>query len=125
MSWGKIKRDPADKLFSEYIRKRDGRCVRCGKTENLQCSHFWSRRMEGVRFDPINAEALCPGCHKRWEHQKEIKIHDELIMGEYAQYKLEKLGQRGYDLLKLKAHKTYNKDRKLALITVKELMKTL
>lgn len=123
--WGTVKRDKADKLFSEYIRKRDGKCVRCGKTNNLQCSHYWGRRMESVRFDPLNAEALCPGCHEKWEHQKEIKIHKELIFGEYALYKLAQLGRMGYDALKVKAHKSVRKDRELEFLKIKELIKTL
>lgn len=53
----------ADQLFSRYIRERDQRCARCGKTEDLQCSHFVSRRYLATRWDPENACAKCRGCH--------------------------------------------------------------
>ena len=125
MSFFKIKRDLADKLFSDFIRKRDGKCVRCGKGGTLQCSHYWGRRMESVRFDPLNAEALCFTCHERWEHQKEIWIDNDMVMGEYAKYKVYKLGQRMYDGLKIKAHQRVKKDRAMELIKIKALLKTL
>jgi hypothetical protein len=122
MNWYKIKRDPADKLFSEYIRKRDGRCVRCGKKEGLQCSHFWGRAREITRFDTINCDCLCGSCHARWEHQKEIHINGDLVMGEYALWKLEQLGQKKYDALKIKAHRFKKKDRKMDMIIIKKLI---
>lgn len=125
MSFFKVKRDLADKLFSDYIRKRDGSCVRCGKTESLTCSHYWGRKHENTRFDIWNAEALCNGCHMLWEHQKEIKIHNNTVMGEYALYKLSKLGNNGYSALKLRAHSTKKKDRKMEVIRIKELLKQL
>jgi len=41
---------------------------RCGKQHDrssmgLHCSHHHGRSRWGVRFDPLNAEALCYGCH--------------------------------------------------------------
>lgn len=70
---GKIKITPADKAFSDYIRTRDKwTCQRCGKVYNplvstdrmaLHCSHFKGRGKEATRFDPLNADALCYGCH--------------------------------------------------------------
>jgi len=40
----KIKIDSNDKLFSQMIRERDGKCIFCGKTKEqgfvLQNSHF-------------------------------------------------------------------------------------
>lgn len=52
-----------DKLFSLYIRKRDGKCQVCGDTERLQCAHGFSRRYHNTRWDELNAFALCQGCH--------------------------------------------------------------
>lgn len=62
-----------DKLFSEYIRKRDGRCLRCGKRENLQCSHIASRRHKAGRWNEWNAIALCPACHLFWWHKEPVE----------------------------------------------------
>lgn len=68
---------PADKAFSEFIRKRAGYCCeRCGKqyepkSQGLQCSHHFSRRYHNIRFDPDNALALCYNCHVFW-YQKDV-----------------------------------------------------
>ncbi len=53
----------ADRVFAEDVR-RVGHCERCGKTTDLQCSHFISRRYLGTRWVRLNAECLCVGCHK-------------------------------------------------------------
>ncbi len=61
-------RNKADKLFSLLIRSRDGRCVRCSRTDGLQCAHIVGRRYFAVRWDEANAVALCMGCHKTFTH---------------------------------------------------------
>jgi len=72
---GRIKIDPADKVFSLYIRTRDNwSCKRCGKkyeppTKALHCSHFQGRGKEATRFEPLNADALCYGCHQYFTSQ--------------------------------------------------------
>lgn len=56
-------------MFSRLVRSRaDWACVRCGKRfrwgdSALHCSHFHSRRLKSVRFDPDNVEAMCARCH--------------------------------------------------------------
>src|SRR3990167_10643376 len=75
MNWYRIKRRPADILFSNYIRERDNwKCVykfKCyGQIDfrenkaGLATSHFYKRRKESVRFDPDNADASCLSCHR-------------------------------------------------------------
>lgn len=69
-----IKISSADKAFSDYIRTRDNwTCQRCKKRYDpnvaiqrmaLHCSHFKGRGKEATRFDPLNADALCYGCHR-------------------------------------------------------------
>ena len=54
-----------DRLVSAVVRGRDRRCVTCGSNRNLQCSHFYSRRHLGVRFDLRNSNAMCAGCNGR------------------------------------------------------------
>lgn len=111
--FGKVKIDEADRLFSLYIRIRDKwSCVRCGKTYEkgnaaLQNSHFYGRRMESVRFDPENCDALCYGCHRYWEKEDREA---------YREFKVKQLGQKGYDLLMLRAHQYKKKDRKMERI---------
>lgn len=58
----------ADKWFSKYIRKRDGRCVVCNTTKNLQCGHLFSRKNYSLRWDERNAYCQCRGCNLRHEH---------------------------------------------------------
>lgn len=115
----KIRIDAADKAFSEYVRRRDNRCVRCGKYvgewQRLQCSHFYGRRKESVRFDPANADALCFGCHQYWGSNPDS----------YRAFKQSQLGQFEYERLMFRAAMSAKKDRKLALIKAKALLDTL
>lgn len=62
----KIRLDPLDRLFSEYIRLRaNNKCERCGAySKRLQCSHYFGRARKSVRYDEENAVALCFGCHQ-------------------------------------------------------------
>ncbi len=100
----------ADKEFSLWVRKRDGKCKRCGKIENLQCSHYWSRMHSATRYDPKNCIALCAGCHLyHWEIEKQ---------GDYQEFMKKWLGEKEYQALKKRAHST--KPRKEA---IKEFMK--
>lgn len=59
-------REEADRLFSIYIRNRDGRCVVCTveyPVEQLQAMHGVSRGKYATRWDPANAWAGCVPCH--------------------------------------------------------------
>jgi hypothetical protein len=62
-----IKTTSLDKLFSQFVRLlADGECKRCHKKVGyklLQNAHFHSRRKQTVRFDRLNTQALCAGCH--------------------------------------------------------------
>lgn len=130
--FGKVKIDAADRLFSEYIRKRDKVCVRCKRSAGLTCSHYWGRKNENTRYDLENADALCISCHLAWEHEKGFTIGTLLVGGQsipvelpkpYTQWKLKQLGQARYDALKLRAHTYKKKDRKFELIRIKQMMK--
>jgi hypothetical protein len=54
-----------DRLTSLIVRKRDGCCLTCGTTENLECSHFYKRRWLWTRFDLTNCNAMCHDCNGR------------------------------------------------------------
>jgi len=90
-----IKETKIDKVFSIWIRNRDGRCLRCGKKENLQCAHIYSRIARSVRYEPLNAITLCYGCHIGWSHKYPI---------EFTEFIKKYLGTRKYNLLKEKYH---------------------
>lgn len=62
----------ADGLFSQYVRRRDGCCLRCGKTESLQCAHIIGRRNHRLRYDPQNAITLCYACHIHFAHKEPV-----------------------------------------------------
>lgn len=118
-----ITRDAADNAFSQYIRLRDSRCVRCGSEVVIndkglpvshQASHYFGRGKESTRFDPENVDTLCAYCHKLWGGEERE---------EYKAFKIEQLGQRGFDLLMLRSNTYQKKDRKMSLIIARQLLK--
>lgn len=130
MSFFKVKRDLADKLFSDYIRKRDGSCVLCGSEKNLTCSHYYGRRHESVGFDAENCDTFGIKCHMEYENEKgytwgiwegkRIRLPKK-----YTQWKQNQLGEQAYNLLVIRAAKFKKKDRKMEVMRIKELLKTL
>lgn len=79
---------PADKWFSKCVRQRAGWCCeRCGnsffdKPGGLDCSHHHGRASWSIRFNPLNAEALCYGCHSHvggtQERREEVLTDQEI-----------------------------------------------
>jgi len=58
-----IKREACDDQFSKAVRLRDGGCLVCGN-ERTECAHIVGRREKSVRWDMMNAVALC-----HWHHR--------------------------------------------------------
>lgn len=57
-----------DKLFSLYIRLRDGyTCKVCGSRDRPQCGHIFSRVSLSTRWDDSNAVCQCASCNMRHE----------------------------------------------------------
>src|SRR4051794_26096708 len=111
----KITIDPADKAFSQWIRLRDGKCLRCrtpvklnekGLPVSLQASHFQGRGKENTRFDPDNVCALCYGCHQYFTSHP----------GEHYTWQVDRLGQAKVDEVVLKSNLYCKKERKLEAI---------
>ena len=105
----RIKILPEDTICSKYIRKRDGRCVRCGSKVEFnangdpvshQASHFWSRGNWATRFDPDNVDTLCFGCHQMWGGD---------YRRDYEAFKINQLGKKAFIKLEQKAHSYANK----------------
>lgn len=73
-----------DVLFSQFIRQRDKKCVRCGTTQNLQCSHIMSRVSLKLRWDERNALTLCYKCHLTWWHKEPLEASEwcKTVIGE-------------------------------------------
>lgn len=92
----KIRIDPLDRLFSEFIRKRaNGKCERCLKPtdfKRLQCAHFHGRANKKVRWDEKNACGLCYGCHAFLDSRFMEKA--EFIKKYLGEKEAEKLNQR-------------------------------
>lgn len=86
----------ADKLFSIYIRERDKVCFFCANKAS-QNSHFWGRGNSATRYDPLNCDGICGGCHMRHEGSKQ---------GLYREKKINQLGVKKYETLEKKARST-------------------
>lgn len=108
----KITIDPADKAFSQWVRLRDMKCLRClspvrlngeGKPVTHQASHFQGRGKENTRFDPDNVCTLCYGCHQYFTSHP----------GEHYKWQVKRLGQDTVDDLVFKSNLYKKKDRKL------------
>lgn len=109
MSW-KIKIDPADKLFSQWIRLRDKKCLRCNSlvlfnTKGLpithQASHFQGRKKEATRFDPENVVTLCTGCH----------MYFTAHPAEHYAWQVARLGEEAVQALVIRSNSYQKKDR--------------
>lgn len=87
----------ADDEFSIWVRRRDGRCLKCGSTENLTNSHFHGRSHKATRYLPDACDTFCVYCHGEWETEKK---------GEYRLWKIEQLGQERFDALEALARTT-------------------
>lgn len=113
-----MKLDKADKAFSMWIRSRDDwTCQRCSKQytptynakgmptvgASLHCSHFKGRGKEAVRFEPLNADAMCHGCHKYFTAQPD----------EHVKWQVKTKGQNTVDRVILAASGYKKKDRDL------------
>lgn len=107
MGWHKIKLDPADIAFSRWIRLRDMECRRCSSPVRLndkempvshEASHFQGRGKESTRFEPLNVDTLCSGCHQYFTANP----------AEHYQWQLSKKGQKVVDKLILLSN-TYTK----------------
>lgn len=91
-----------DKVFSEYIRKRDTnngvfRCISCGKLlpyEQADCGHYINRKHMATRFDEMNCNAQCRSCNR----------FDEGNMQGYRRGLVAEYGEQQVMLLEAKKH---------------------
>lgn len=119
----KIKIDAADKAFSQWVRLRDMKCLRCQSPVQLndkglpvshQASHFQGRGKESTRFDPENVITLCTGCH----------MYFTAHPAEHYMWQVSRMGQAAADALVLRSNMYVRKDRKLqAMLWKQELAK--
>lgn len=64
-----------DRVFSLIVRLRaNNTCERCGRKDGvMQCSHVYSRKILGMRWDLQNAFCSCGGCHIFFWHSSPIE----------------------------------------------------
>lgn len=78
-------RNKLDALFNKYVRERDGKCIVCGSTEKLCCSHFYGKcARPATRWDTDNAYAMCSACHYRHHHGTEAD-YAVILFGKYGE----------------------------------------
>ena len=114
---------PLDKLFSEFIRRRAMArvhgCERCltGKVDykELQCSHFWGRKRQLVRYDEDNSAGLCGACH----------LYLSANPSEHTTWFKNHLGEEAFDLLEARASKVGRPDEAGIALYLKEKIREL
>ena len=123
----KIKLRKADQLFSKLTRFRfNYTCQKCGRKysenntsalRNLGVSHYYGRSRENTRYDDDNVTLLCNlPCHRRWEGEER---------GDYTEYMIERLGQKGFEALTLRANTYKKRDDKATEIGLLKKIKLL
>lgn len=75
-------RSTADRLWSDVVRARDGRCRNCGHAghrnarglpvKGLEAAHIIRRGYGHTRTDERNGVSLCPTCHAMFTHNPEV-----------------------------------------------------
>jgi len=116
-----IKLRKTDRLWTQYKRiKEKYMCQKCRRQyvpdncANLHVAHFHGRGHENVRFDEENTLCLCGiPCHRYFDTHKT----------EFKAFMRERLGDKAYDLLDLRAHIYKKRDDKADLIILKQLLK--
>lgn len=115
----KISNDIADRLFSQFIRLRDGECRKChssvsynsnGDPISHQASHFQGRRKEATRFDPENVDCLCFYCHSYFTANPY----------EHVQWQIATKGQQRVTEIIVRSNGYVKKDRKMQAMVWKK-----
>ncbi len=78
-----------DKAFRDFIKRRDPRCVVCGRQTD-HCAHLFAGRHASTKWDTRCAFGLCVGCHTSQHQDKPSLLRDWFIETE---------GQSLYDVL--------------------------
>lgn len=83
-----------DKLTSQIVRLRDGRCVTCGSKENQQCGHFISRVFVNIRWDLRNCNCQCSACNRT--HELDTVPYALWMQVTYGESILEELSKKAH-----------------------------
>lgn len=66
-------------LWSAAVKERDGKCMECGRVEDLHAHHIKPKSTHPeLKLDVENGKTLCYGCHKS-EHEKNrpVRVRSE------------------------------------------------
>ena len=100
-----------DRIFSEFIRRRDAdergicKCISCGKSDhwkNMDCGHFENRRILSLRFDEKNCNAQCRFCNRFREGMKDT--YKENLIKKYGPKVIDYLNSKKNNQCKLYEH---------------------
>jgi len=121
MTWGGIRRNLTDAMFSDYVRIKAGwKCEVCKRDfstrkGSLHCSHFFGRRSKSVRWCEANCIAACVSCHRHFTENP----------NDYKSFMEKRLGVGAFEslVLKAKAVKKYTDEKIVRLWLRQELAK--
>lgn len=117
-----MKLNPADIAFSQWIRLRDRECRRChspvkfndkGLPISHQASHFKGRAKQGTRFEPLNVDTMCGGCHRYLTAQPD----------EHVAWQVKTKGQETVDKIILQANTYHKKNYELEKVYWRKRLK--
>lgn len=130
----KVRREPLDDTYSEFIRKRaikeKGGCERCltpkfdtvkdngdifPAYKKLQCSHFIGRSNHSTRWDEDDCCGLCGACHIYFGHHPL----------EHVEFFTKRLGKLRFDLLQARARQIGRPDKNALTLYYKFKIKQL
>lgn len=95
----KIKITKLDSLYSRYMRlKAHHLCERCGRA-GTQTHHHYTRGIKRTRYYDDNTIWCDFGCHQ----------HFHKYPAEHVEFWIKRIGQKRFDVLRLKAHNTAEK----------------
>lgn len=90
-----------DKIFSEYIRKRDNnKCAVCGTNQKPTCGHLFSRVNYSTRWDEENSYCQCAGCNLR--HEMNFEPFRRIVEARLGKEKYDELYHRHIAIRKYK-----------------------
>ena len=89
-----------DHLVSQEVKRlAGGKCERCHRpSPKTGCSHYFSRRYIGTRWNLENLCWLDWGCHYNWAEKEKNPG------GWYYDFMLKRLGEKKFEALKVKAY---------------------
>lgn len=91
----------AERYFNAYIRKRDAKCISCGKP-TTEAGHYLSAGHHAIhRFNPDNVNGQCTHCN-RWKHGNLINYRIGLVA---------KIGEDRVKLLESTRNNSFKWDR--------------